>query len=529
MGHGIVVGATNGLVDNGFNPGTGVNCPVSTIAIQADGKIVIGCFWAQVIGIRNSIARLNADGTLDTTFNPGTGANYNVQSIAIQSDGKIIVGGDFWWFNETNRNSLVRLNADGTLDTTFNPAITAFSAVDAIKIQTDGKILIGGTFSEVNGASRNGIARLNTDGTLDTTFNPGAGTVGPVFGITVQSDGKIVIGGGFYQVNGVSRNGIARLNTDGTLDTTFYPGTGTNDWVMAVALQPDGKVLIGGDFTQVNGTSHNRIARLNPDGTLDMTFDPGTGTNLRVSAVPIQPDGKVLIGGDFTQVNGTSRNRIARLNTDGTLDMTFDPGTGANDWVYPVFIQPDGRILIGGSFTQVNGQTNYRIARLGYDGSNKWKIYWDASAIQDQVINLRAFIGDNAQNGIQVFSNNVILDRTRPTVVSSSVSPSSVFPGRSVTINLQTQDNLSGVDHSDVYVKTATNGTTNGDWNLIGKINGCCGSAVWNTLGYPQGKYRIVFDVVDKAGNSNNWVFGSQPVITVPVFEFNFHLPFILK
>ena len=135
-----------------------------------------------------------------------------------------------------------------------------------------------------------------------------------MYAVAIQADGKVLIGGEFTTVSGTSRNAIARLNGDGTLDTGFDPGAGANDWVKDVAVQPDGKVLIGGDFTTVNGTGRNRIARLNGDGTLDTGFDPGAGANYWVSAVAIQADGKVLIGGGFDTVDGTARKRIARLN-----------------------------------------------------------------------------------------------------------------------------------------------------------------------------------------------------------------------
>ena len=134
-------------------------------------------------------------------------------------------------------------------------------------------------------------------------------------------------------MNAVGRVAIARLNADGSTDTGFNPGSGGNDWVEAVALQPDGKVLIGGSFTSFNGTPRNRIARLNANGSLDTTFNPGSGVDNTVNRIAVQSDGKVLLVGAFTTVNGVSRNRIARLNADGSLDTSFNPGTGANGFV----------------------------------------------------------------------------------------------------------------------------------------------------------------------------------------------------
>jgi uncharacterized delta-60 repeat protein len=360
----------DGSLDATFNPGTGASGSVLSFTLQPDGKVIIGGEFLTYNGTaRNRIARLNADGTLDATFNSGTGADGSVRSLARQPDGKILVGGGFITYNGTGRNHIARLNADGSLDATFNPGTGANSSVQTTTLQPDGKILIGGEFSTYNGTSRNRIARLNVDGSLDATFDPGTGANSTVLTTAPQPDGKILIGGAFLIYNGTSRNRIARLNANGTLDATFNPITGADQQVLTTTLQPNGKILIGGWFTNYNGTSRNRIARLNADGSLDETFNPGSGSNNDVEAITLQPDGKILIGGAFTTFNGTSRNCIARLNIDGTLDATFNPGTGASSRVESVALQPDGKILIGGSFTTYNGTSRHRIARLNADGT----------------------------------------------------------------------------------------------------------------------------------------------------------------
>jgi uncharacterized delta-60 repeat protein len=365
-----------GSLDVSFNPqdngtfGDGANGPVTTTAIQSDGKIIIGGDFSSVNGTsRSRIARLNSDGSLDASFNPGSGANNSVRTTAIQSDGKIIIGGSFTSVNGTSISRIARLNSDGSLDTTFNPGSGASSGVETIAIQSDGKIIIGGFFASVNGTSRSRIARLNSDGSLDTTFSQGSGANSDVWTTALQSDGKIIIGGNFTSVNGTSRNYIARLNSDGSLDTTFDPGSGANNIVFTTALLSDGKIIMGGNFTSVNGTSISRIARLNSDGSLDTTFDPGLGASSGVRTTAIQTDGKIIIGGNFTSVNGTPRSRIARLNSDGSLDTTFSPGSGANSDVWTTAIQSDGKIIIGGGFTIVNDTSISRIARLNADGS----------------------------------------------------------------------------------------------------------------------------------------------------------------
>jgi uncharacterized delta-60 repeat protein len=360
----------DGTLDDSFNPGTGANSTVWTTTLQSDGKIILGGAFAAYNGTgRSRIARINADGTLDGSFNPGTGANGTVYTTALQSDGKIIIGGLFTTYNGTARNRIARINADGTLDISFNPSTGANSTVWTTTLQSDGKIIIGGAFTTYNGTARTRIARLNADGTLDGTFTPGTGANAIVYTTALQSDGKIIIGGDFTSYNGTGRNRIARLNADGTLDGTFNPGTGADNFVRTTALQPDGKIIIGGDFTTYNGTARNYIARLNADGTLDGTFNPGTGANGTGWTTALQSDGKIIIGGDFISYNGTARTRIARLNADGTLDGSFKPGTGANNWVQTTALQSDGKIIIGGDFTSYNGTGISRIARLNADGS----------------------------------------------------------------------------------------------------------------------------------------------------------------
>jgi len=340
---------------------------VGITVLQNDGKIVIG--YVDFNSFYH-FARLNADGTLDATFNPGKGANGFIWTTALQNDGKIIIGGGFMSYNGTTKNYIARLNSDGTLDATFNSGTGTKGTVRTLALQSDGKIIIGGGFSFYNEIARNNIARLNADGTLDTAFNSGMGANDFIWTTVLQNDGKIIIGGDFSSYNGIGRNKIACLNADGSLDATFNPGTGINGTVKTTALQSDGKIIIGGGFTSYNGTTRNGIARLNSDGTLDATFNPGTGASgapyimTTVSTIVLQSDGKIIIGGTFRSYNGTTRKGIARLNTVGTLDTTFDIGTGVNTDVSTAILQSDGKIIIGGNFTAYNGTGRNRIARI---------------------------------------------------------------------------------------------------------------------------------------------------------------------
>ena len=288
-----------------------------------------------------------------------------MNTTALQPDGKIVIGGLFTSYNGTARNRVARLNPDGSIDKTFDPGSGANNYVSTATIQPDGKIVIVGSFTSYNGTARNCVARLNSDGSLDTTFDPAGGASAMVNAMALQPDGRIIIVGGFSSYSGVFRGHIARLNTDGSLDTAFDPGSGAFRNVYAVALQTDGRIIIGGDFTSYNNIFRSHIARLNSDGSLDATFDPSVGADNTVSAIALQSDGKIIIGGSFGSFNTRASFRhIARVNSDGSVDNTFDPGSGADFTLNTIALQPDGKIIIGGGFTTYNGTPRYFIARL---------------------------------------------------------------------------------------------------------------------------------------------------------------------
>ncbi|MCU0431705.1 MAG: hypothetical protein MUF42_17220, partial [Cytophagaceae bacterium] len=366
----------DGSIDTGFNPGTGATggtilSYVEAIVIRPDGKIiVVGSFTAYNGTFRNCIARLNADGSLDSSFDPGAGTDGSILSVVIKSDGKIVVGGRFGKYNEMPQKFCVRLNADGLWDARFNPATGANSTVNSIVMQADGKILIGGSFDRYNNILRKSIARINSNGSLDTSFNPTSWitNTGTVVAIAVQTDGKVLVGGTFRN-SGTGVQNLARLNVDGSLDGTFNSGTGPEGTVRCLALQANGKILLGGFFASYNGTSCSRIIRLNSDGTLDLSFNTGLGPNDGVESMNIQPDGKIIVVGKFTSFNSNACNRIVRLNVDGSIDATFNAGTGASDDIYCLALQTDGKIVIGGSFTSFGGVSRFGIARLNTTGS----------------------------------------------------------------------------------------------------------------------------------------------------------------
>jgi uncharacterized delta-60 repeat protein len=249
----------------------------------------------------------------------------------------------------------------------FDP--NANGVIRVVVVQPDGKVLIGGDFTSLspNGGApvaRTGIARLNPDGTLDTVFNPHAD--GFVLSIAVQPDGKILVGGDFTDFAGQRRDNIARLDPTTGLADSFDPKA--DHGVQAIAVQPDGKILLGGLFTTLspNGGApvvRNRIARVNPDGTLDPTFNPDADD--LVYAIVLQADGKILAGGAFTAIGGQPRNFFARLDAITGLADSFNPDVQTiGGLVLAIAVQADGKILAGGWFTSIGGQPHNNIARL---------------------------------------------------------------------------------------------------------------------------------------------------------------------
>jgi uncharacterized delta-60 repeat protein len=357
--------APAGSVDTSFDPNPGPNGFVNAIALLTDGRLfAAGDFTVFNNVVRRRIARLHTDGSLDTSFNPGAGANDSINTIALQPDEKIIVGGRFTRMGNRNRNGIARLNPDGAVDTAFNPGAGADNPVLALAVDDDGTILIGGDFTTYNNVARSRIARLNQNGSLDAGFDPGNGANGAVQAIAVQPDGRIIVAGDFTDFDSQPANFIMRLHPSGGRDGSFQATAGPNGFVHAVVLQPDGRILIGGAFTAVGGQPRNGIARLNADGTLDASFNPGTGTDGDVLALALQPDGRIIVVGEFTHINGVDRNRIVRLNANGSLDLSINFGSGANSFIAATLIQPDDQIVIGGGFTLVNGFNRNYIARL---------------------------------------------------------------------------------------------------------------------------------------------------------------------
>ncbi|RYF14197.1 MAG: hypothetical protein EOO42_18070 [Flavobacteriales bacterium] len=355
--------AQDGTNDPTFNPFddgalNGANLEITNLMPQANGKIIIcGAFTQYGLQSRNSIARINADETLDITFNPGTGSDGYIRTATLQPDDKIIIVGDFTSYNGIACKNIARLNADGTLDETFNTGTGANDQIDKAVVQPDGKIIIAGTFTAFNSQPYNRIARLNPDGSIDTSFSIGSGAAYIVRDIKLQEDGKIIAVGNFTTFNGYTRNRMVRLNHDGTVDLSFNPVNPTNQAVFSAAIKDDGKIYIGTIKTDLDD---NIVYRLNIDGSVDTTFSFTDSANVFIVAIAIQQDNKLLVAGN---------DGIVRVNTDGSIDTTFERGVTNNQNIWSIGLLPAGKIIVSGWFTHYNGIPEPYITQLNPDGT----------------------------------------------------------------------------------------------------------------------------------------------------------------
>jgi len=328
-----------------------------------------------------SMLKIKQDGTVDTTFtNYGFGGNdfFGIRTIEEQSDGKIMVGGTFETYSGQSRNGICRLNASGTLDTTFNPGFGFYNVSNPpgntcndIEIQSDGKYIVGLQTGQMryNNVAVNKAIRINTDGTQDTSFNASvlifSGTV--IYDVAIQTDGKVLC-------VGVIQNwpsDIVRLNTDGSYDTSFFSGITNTGAIYKVLQQSDGKIMIGGSFSY---SGRNRIARLNSNGTLDTTFTSPFSSIDIVRDISIQSDGKYIVVG-FDLLGSGSGVNVVRLNTNGSIDTTFnivgnerDSASTFNGSAEISEILPNGDILVG-NFATFNGLPVGGLVKLDTNGN----------------------------------------------------------------------------------------------------------------------------------------------------------------
>ncbi len=356
------------FIDLTFNPGSGLQNGSANVFVNLPGGriIIAGSFSSYNGAMRRNVARLEADGTLDTTFDPMEGPNNSVSWAFPQADGKLIIAGDFTTFNSLPRQFITRLRVDGSVDLSF-PAIALNGSLSTAVGQPDGRILVAGSFTQINGTNRVNLARLNSDGTLDLSFMTPGGASGGVKGLIPSQGGTTLAYGNFTSIGGVARSRLARLNDNGTVDTNFALPFVNGTEITDALEQPDGKIVIVGYFTSIDGYSRLRIARLNTDGSLDLGFYTPLGFHETPFDLSIASDGKILVGGGFFFVGGVVQLYLARLNANGTFDPVFNPVLDSG--LSAIRAQPDGTVLLSGGFSRVNGTNINRIVRLTGDAT----------------------------------------------------------------------------------------------------------------------------------------------------------------
>lgn len=321
-----------------------------------------------IFAIQPSFAQLWG---VDPALVIGTGVNNTIRAMHVYPDGRILIAGHFTTYNGSSVGRIVRLMPNGTVDPTFIAGTGASHDIRSMHVQADGKILIGGILSTYNGQPANFFCRIDSTGAYDASFLMGTGPNNEVLAITTQPDGKILIGGFFSQYNGVLKRGFARLHPNGTLDTTFtHGGDGPQFGPDAIAVLPDGRIIIGGSFNSWNGdTNIKKVVRLLPNGMRDTTFFISGTSSGNFQRVAVQADGKYIFGGSFTQVQGQTVNRIVRLDSTGAVDPTFVVGTGFDAGILDLHLQADGKLIVVGSFTLYNTVGRSRMARLHPNGT----------------------------------------------------------------------------------------------------------------------------------------------------------------
>lgn len=374
--------AQPGSIDTSFYIGTGFTSPITALAIQPDRKILAGGMFTSYNGTDfKTLVRLNPNGTIDSSFYIGdTGFNGDIVSIHVnRQDTSILVAGWFTYLNSQNLNTrIVKLKKDGSIDLSFNSNTNVNGGITAMAVDTtNGNIYIAGIFTSVAGVAHKHIARLMPDGTLDNTFSIGTGFTGslsqsPPYAIKIQTDGKILVGGDFMFYNDNLAPKFCRLNVNGTVDMDFVnnlSGGGFNAKVLAIETMTDGKIIVGGSFTNVLAQNYNKIACLNADGTLNTSFNIGNGISGEVFAIKATPQNKILVGGSFNFYNDIQENSIIQLNINGTRDQNFVTGSGLfssnfSPKAHSFIIQPDTNIVVGGEFSKYKDTIHHNIVRI---------------------------------------------------------------------------------------------------------------------------------------------------------------------
>src|SRR4030095_2772042 len=369
--HGRILTRLNvdGSTDPGFtsivyDSGRLISTALTGLVVDpASGKFYMATITYSGTSFGTALKRFNSDGTPDSgwetpSISPSSGTS--ILGLALQSDGALLVAGRFDSVNGASKRDIVRLMPAGNVDLSFTAPVQGVSA-GQLQVLPSGKILVG--YNGGGGGST--LSRLNTDGSLDNSFAMSSAVEAVYNRWVLDAAGRIL----FLGLSEQLEYRYFRLNPNGDIDSAFNPNVGLVGKIYTLARQADGKILAAGIFTQVNGLSRSSLVRLNVDGTLDMSLDVGDGFNLPPTYLFPLSDGKLIAAGGFATFKGIQRPGIARITTDGTLDLTFSPTLSDFSAVTGAAMQSDGKILIIGNFTSVGGMSRTGVARLNADGT----------------------------------------------------------------------------------------------------------------------------------------------------------------
>jgi len=358
-----------GDFDPSFDMSVGANGTVNVIFPLPDGRVLVGGEYTSIQGSPIMfLARLNADGSLDNTFDTGTGLSSSVTRILPYGQDQLLIVGNFTVINGEVRNRIAVLNSDGSLDMNFPDVLgMTVQRIEAVAVQQDGKIVVGGDIT----APHNGIARINADGSLDNSFNPGTGIWAPsepkILDLIIRPDGGIVAVGIFSEFDGNNVGGVVQLQADGSFNPfANNSGTGADGAIFDVEPMPEGQMLLSGIFSSYDGNTSTGTVLVATDLGFTLPAVVGIGFSGGLSLVRrahYTPDGKIILVGNFTQYAMTQANAIIRLNSDLTVDLSFNSGQGSND-IFFVASSWDGRLLLGGTLTLYDGNPTGRLARI---------------------------------------------------------------------------------------------------------------------------------------------------------------------
>ncbi len=361
----IIVFNDNGTIDSAFNVLESFDFyDIKRLHTSCDlggGKLFVAGDFSSY-GNRNAqqFAVFNNDGSIDQDFiSPAFGLNESSDQVTISLGQQILVSGEFNFYNQSKRKFFARLQQNGDVDTLFNSSTGPNAKVSSLAVQPDGKVIIGGNFSQIDGKAAKNIARFYSDGSLDSTFNPTNNISTSVFRMALQQDGKIIIGNNL--------NGFMRLLPNGSVDASFnYTVSAGSSLYTQIGMHQNGKIIVAGYFSSLGGSTRPGIGRLNVDGSLDNTFNPVINGNA-VRCFAVQPNNKIIIGGEFTSVGGFQRNSVARLNWDGSNDSTFNSVFAYGTTINSILVQPTGHIIV--AYGKVEGDNFFQIVRLDSSGN----------------------------------------------------------------------------------------------------------------------------------------------------------------